>query len=119
PLVAIPGSSGKTTVTRMIAHAIGLAGKCVGMTTTGGVWMDGRAIATGDMTGPRSAQAVLSDPAVEVAVLETARGGIVRSGLGYDWSDIGIITNIQLDHIGQDGIESIADLAFIKSLVAE
>src|SRR3954463_3668584 len=119
PLIATTGTNGKTTVTRMIAHAIGSAGKCVGMTTTDGVWMDGRPVATGDMTGPRSAQAVLSDPAVEVAVLETARGGIVRSGLGYDWSDIGIITNIQLDHIGQDGIESIEDLAHIKSLVAE
>ncbi|MCU1383599.1 MAG: hypothetical protein JWL71_2296 [Acidobacteria bacterium] len=119
PLIAITGTNGKTTVTRMIAHAIGSSGRRVGMTTTDGVWMEGRPVATGDMTGPRSAQAVLTDPAVEVAVLETARGGIVRSGLGYDWSDIGIITNIQLDHIGQDGIESIDDLAFIKSLVAE
>jgi cyanophycin synthetase len=119
PLISITGTNGKTTVTRMIAHAIGSSGQRVGMTTTDGVWMDGRPVATGDMTGPRSAQAVLTDPAVEVAVLETARGGIVRSGLGYDWSDVGIITNIQLDHIGQDGIESIEDLAHIKSLVAE
>jgi cyanophycin synthetase len=76
-------------------------------------------VATGDMTGPRSAHVVLSDPSIDAAVLETARGGIVRAGLAYDWSDIGIITNIQVDHIGQDGIESIEDLAFIKSLVVE
>src|SRR3954469_18957639 len=119
PLISVTGTNGKTTVTRMIAHAIGEGGRCVGMTTTDGVWIGGRPVARGDMTGPRSAHAVLGDPSVQVAVLETARGGIVRTGLGYDWSNIGIITNIQLDHIGQDGIESLEDLAFIKSLVAE
>ena len=71
------------------------------------------------MTGPWSAGVVLSDPTTEVAVLETARGGIVRGGLGYDWSDIGIVTNIQPDHIGQDGIESVEDIVRIKSLVPE
>jgi cyanophycin synthetase len=71
------------------------------------------------MTGPRSARVVLGDPSVDLAVLETARGGIVRAGLGYDWSDVGVITNIQLDHVGQDGIKNIDDIVFIKSLVAE
>jgi cyanophycin synthetase len=119
PLIAVTGTNGKTTVARMVAHALQLAGRRVGLTTTDGVWIGGAQIAAGDMTGPRSAQAVLSDPSVEAAVLETARGGIVRTGLGYDWSDVGIITNIQLDHIGQDGIETLDDLAHIKSLVLE
>jgi cyanophycin synthetase len=76
-------------------------------------------VVKGDTTGPQSAQVVVSDPAVEVAVLETARGGIVRRGLGYDWSDIGVMTNIGDDHVGQDGIKSVDDILFIKSLVAE
>src|SRR6185503_17301460 len=76
-------------------------------------------VVEGDTTGPKSAQVVLSDPAVEAAVLETARGGIIRRGLGYDWSDIGVMTNIGDDHIGQDGIRSIDDVVYIKSLVAE
>src|SRR5262249_40128688 len=89
------------------------------ITTTDGIYLNGQRVVKGDMTGPQSARMVLADPSVEVAVLETARGGIVRSGLGYDWSDISIISNIQPDHIGQDGIKSIDDILFIKSLVAE
>jgi cyanophycin synthetase len=89
------------------------------MTTTDGIWVGGRRIARGDTTGPHSARTVLSDPAVEAAVLETARGGITRRGLGYDWSDVGVLTNIQPDHFGQDGIEDLEDLVHIKSLVAE
>jgi cyanophycin synthetase len=119
PIVAITGTNGKTTTARMISHVFSAAGKTPGLTTTDGVYIDGRPVARGDMTGPRSARAVLGDPAVDVAVLETARGGIVKSGLGYDWSDVGVITNIQLDHIGQDGIKDIDDLIFIKSLIAE
>jgi cyanophycin synthetase len=119
PLIAVTGTNGKTTVARMVAHALQLARHRVGLTTTDGVWIGGAQVAAGDMTGPRSAQVVLSDPSVDAAVLETARGGIVRSGLGYDWSDVGIMTNIQLDHIGQDGIETLDDLAHIKSLVLE
>jgi cyanophycin synthetase len=119
PLVSITGTNGKTTVARMLAWAVGKAGLTAGLTTTDGVYIGGRRIAKGDMTGPRSARAVLSDPAVDVAVLETARGGIVRAGLGYDWSDVGVLTNVQLDHIGQDGIETVDDLVHIKSLVAE
>lgn len=119
PIVSITGTNGKTTVTRLIAHILGQSGDCVGMTTTDGIWIGGRRVVAGDTTGPRSAATVLFDPEVEVAVLETARGGIVRNGLGYDWSDVGIITNIQADHIGQDGIESLDDILRIKSLVAE
>jgi cyanophycin synthetase len=119
PIVAITGTNGKTTVTRLLDHVIGCQGLCVGTTTTDGIFIDGELVSAGDMTGPISARTVLSDPGVDVAVLETARGGIVRRGLGYDWSDVGIITNIHADHIGQDGIESIDDILHIKSLVVE
>ena len=119
PIISVTGTNGKTTVTRMIGHVLSNAGLCVGMTTTDGIYIDGERVVEGDTTGPKSAAMVLSDPAVEAAVLETARGGIVRRGLGYDWSDIGILTNIGDDHIGQDGIKSIDDVVFIKSLIAE
>jgi cyanophycin synthetase len=119
PIISVTGTNGKTTVTRMIGHVLGQTGLTVGMTTTDGIYNGDRRIVEGDTTGPHSARTVLSDPAVEVAVLETARGGIVRRGLGYDWSDIGVITNIGPDHIGQDGIESIEDIVNIKALVAE
>jgi cyanophycin synthetase len=119
PLVSITGTNGKTTVTRMTAHVLASKGLTVGMTTTDGIWVGGRQVAEGDTTGPHSARTVLSDPTVEAAVLETARGGITRRGLGYDWSDVGVLTNIQPDHFGQDGIEDLEDLVYIKSLVAE
>jgi cyanophycin synthetase len=119
PLISITGTNGKTTVTRMIAHMISESGKNVGMTTTDGIYIDGEMVSEGDTTGPQSARAVLSDPSVEVAVLETARGGIARRGLGYDWSDISVMTNIASDHIGQDGIKSVEDIVYIKSLIAE
>jgi cyanophycin synthetase len=119
PIISVTGTNGKTTVTRMIAHAIERAGRTVGMTTTDGIFIGGRRIVEGDTTGPHSARTVLLDPSVEVAVLETARGGIVRRGLGYDWSDVGVMTNIGPDHIGQDGIESVEDIVHIKALVAE
>ena len=119
PIISITGTNGKTTVTRMVGHVLSKAGLCVGMTTTDGIYVGGELVVEGDMTGPQSAGVVLSDPAVEAAVLETARGGIVRRGLGYDWSDVGVMTNIGDDHIGQDGIKSIEDVVVIKSLVAE
>jgi cyanophycin synthetase len=119
PIISITGTNGKTTVTRMIGHVLSGTGLCVGMTTTDGVYIGEEQVVEGDTTGPQSAQVVLSDPAVDVAVLETARGGIVRRGLGYDWSDIGLLTNISDDHVGQDGIESVEDILYIKSLVAE
>jgi cyanophycin synthetase len=119
PIISITGTNGKTTVTRMIGHVLSKTGLCVGMTTTDGIYIDGERVVEGDTTGPQSAQVVLSDPAVEAAVLETARGGILRRGLGYDWSDIGVLTNISDDHVGQDGIKSVEDVVYIKSLVAE
>jgi cyanophycin synthetase len=119
PVIAITGTNGKTTTTRMIGHVLQSTGLTVGMTSTDGIYINGTCVAKGDTTGPRSARAILSDPAVDVAVLETARGGIVRGGLGFDWADVGIITNIQPDHIGQDGIERVEDLIEIKSLIAE
>jgi cyanophycin synthetase len=119
PIMAVTGTNGKTTTTRMIGHVLMSTGRTVGMTTTDGIYIGGTCIRKGDTTGPRSATTILCDPSVEIAVLETARGGIVRAGLGYDWADVAVITNIQPDHIGQDGIEEIEDLVFIKSLVAE
>ena len=119
PIISITGTNGKTTVTRMIGHVLSRTGLYVGMTTTDGIYINDERVVEGDTTGPQSAQVVLSDPAVEAAVLETARGGIVRRGLGYDWSDIGVMTNIGEDHVGQDGIKSVEDILFIKSLVAE
>jgi cyanophycin synthetase len=103
----------------MIGHVMREEGHCVGMTTTDGIYIDEQCVVDGDTTGPRSAHTVLSDPAVDIAVLETARGGILRRGLGYDWSDVGVITNISEDHLGQDGIKSLDDIVFIKSLIAE
>jgi cyanophycin synthetase len=119
PIISVTGTNGKTTITRMIAHALSQKGMTVGMATTDGIYIDGELIIEGDTTGPISAQTVLSDPSVEIAVLETARGGIVRGGLGYDWSDISVISNVRLDHVGQDGIETLDDLLYVKALVAE
>lgn len=119
PLVAITGTNGKTTVTRLIAHTLRQNGFVTGTTTTDGILLNGEIIERGDTTGPASARKILENPAVEVAVLETARGGIMRRGLGWNWADIAVITNISEDHIGQDGIASVADLSDIKSLIAE
>jgi cyanophycin synthetase len=119
PTLAVTGTNGKTSVARMAAYMLAGTGLRIGLTTTDGVSVDGRGIWRGDATGPRSAQMVLGDPGVQAAVLETARGGLVRRGLGYDWTDAGIITNITVDHLGQDGLESIEDLAHAKALVAE
>ena len=91
----------------------------VGMTTTDGVQVAGRPVDFGDASGPRSAELVLDDPAVEAAVLETARGGILRRGLGYDRADVAVVTNITADHLGMDGIDDLDDLTDVKALVAE
>ncbi|MCL6594053.1 MAG: cyanophycin synthetase, partial [Alicyclobacillus sp.] len=119
PIVAITGTNGKTTTTRLIGHVLSGTGRTVGMTTTGGVYIGGELVLAGDTTGPESARLVLSDPTVDVAVLETARGGIVRGGLAYDKANVAVFTNISLDHVGQDGIETVDDLVHIKSLVGE
>lgn len=119
PLISITGTNGKTTVTRMIGHIWRHAGYNVGMTTTEGIYFNDECLMEGDTTGPDSAKIILSDPRVDVAVLETARGGIIRGGLAFDQCDIGIVTNITEDHLGQDGIETLSDLAYIKSLIVE
>ncbi|GAB1641677.1 cyanophycin synthetase family protein [Krasilnikovia sp. MM14-A1259] len=119
PTMAVAGTNGKTSVARLAAHLVEGTGQRVGLATTDGVSVDGRLIQRADATGPRSAQMVLGDPEVQVAVLETARGGTVRGGLGYDWTDVGIITNITVDHLGQDGVDSLEDLMDIKALIAE
>lgn len=119
PVIAITGTNGKTTVTRMIGHICQQAGYKVGMTTTDGIYIDGQCVMDGDTTGSASARLILSDPTVQVAVLETARGGILRGGLAFDRCDVGIITNITEDHLGQDGIEDMDDLAYAKALVLE
>ena len=119
PLAALTGTNGKTTTARMTAHILKMAGHYVGMTSTDGVYIDGERIVRGDMTGPRSARMVLRDPKVDAAVLETARGGILREGLGYDDIDVGAVLNISADHLGLRGIESLDEMAKVKSLVIE
>lgn len=119
PIAAISGTNGKTTTARLLAHILKLTGKTIGLTTTEGVFIGEHCVCKGDTTGPLSARLVLEDPTVETAVLETARGGIIRGGLAYDRSDVAVITNISEDHLGQDGLETIDDLVFVKSLLVE
>lgn len=119
PIVSITGTNGKTTTTRMIAYILKVYGYNVGMTTTSGIYINDQCILKGDTTGPASAQILLTDKAVDAAVLETARGGLIRSGLGYDLSDVGVLTNISDDHLGLDGVSSLEDLLHVKSLVVE
>lgn len=117
PIFAITGTNGKTTTTRLIAHILKGSGLTVGFTTTDGTYIQNMQITEGDNTGPISAQLVLKDPSVQVAVLETARGGIIRSGLGYDHSDIAVVTNVAADHLGLKDINTLEDLARVKSVV--
>jgi cyanophycin synthetase len=119
PLVSVTGTNGKTTTTRLIGHTLSLAGYNVGMSTTGGIYVNNKCIEKGDTTGPESAMAVLLNREVDAAVLETARGGMIRGGLAYDLADVGVITNITDDHLGLDGVETLEDLADVKSLVVE
>ncbi len=119
PIFSITGTNGKTTTTRMIAKILRKQGMVVGMTSTGGVFIQDEEIVRGDTTGPKSARAILMDKRTEVAVLETARGGIVNRGLGYDLADVAVITNIGDDHLGLDGINTLEEMADVKALVAE
>jgi cyanophycin synthetase len=119
PIVAITGTNGKTTTTRLIAHIARVAGQSVGYTTTDGVYVNKKMICAGDCTGASSAETILADPAVNFAVLECARGGILRSGLGFDYCDISIVTNVSDDHLGLDGIRTVEEMARVKSVVAE
>ncbi len=117
PIVAVTGTNGKTTTTRCIAHILSRTGLRVGMTCTDGIYVEGRRIDTGDCSGPKSARAVLSHPRVDAAVLETARGGILREGLGFDLCDVAIVTNVgEGDHLGLNGIDEIRDLARVKAV---
>jgi cyanophycin synthetase len=119
PIIAVTGTNGKTTTVRMIAHILHQAGLRVGMSTTEGVYSGGRLVYAGDASGPRSAEMVLDDTSAEAAVLETARGGIIRRGLGYDKADVAVITNIEADHLGTDGIDDLDQLIDVKALIAE
>ena len=118
PVVAVTGTNGKTTVTRLIAHLFAAAGLKVGMTNTDGVWVDGHQIDSGDCSGPKSARNVLAHPDTEAAVLETARGGILREGLGFDRCQVGVVTNIGAgDHLGLNYITTVEDLAVLKRVI--
>jgi cyanophycin synthetase len=117
PIVAVTGTNGKTTTCRMISHILKMTGRRVGLTTTDGIYIDGTQIFKGDMSGPQSAQMVLQNPTIDHAVLETARGGMLRSGLGFDRCDVSVVTNISADHLGLGGIESLEELARVKAVV--
>jgi cyanophycin synthetase len=119
PIIAVTGTNGKTTTTRLLAHIVKNNGYKVGFTTSDGIYIQNHMMEKGDTTGPISAEYVLRDPTVEFAVLETARGGILRSGLGFSRCDIGIITNIQEDHLGISDIHTLDDLARVKSTVVK
>ncbi|OUD36242.1 cyanophycin synthetase [Flavobacterium sp. FPG59] len=117
PIIAVTGTNGKTTTTRLLAHIVKNNGFKVGFTTSDGIYVQNHMMEKGDTTGPLSAEYILRDPTVEFAVLETARGGILRSGLGFSLCDIGVITNIQEDHLGLSDIHTLSDLARVKATV--
>lgn len=117
PIIAVTGTNGKTTTTRLLAHIVKNNGFRVGFTTSDGIYIQNHMLEKGDTTGPISAEYILKDPTVEFAVLETARGGILRAGLGFSRCDIAIITNIREDHLGLNDIDTLDDLARVKSVV--
>ncbi len=119
PIATITGTNGKTTTARMLAHVFRLAGRHVGLTTTDGVYINGQLTVKGDMTGPVAARMVLRDPHVDIAVLEAARGGILRRGLGYRKGTVGAVLNVSSDHLGLKGVETLEQLAEVKRVVIE
>ncbi len=119
PIVAVTGTNGKTTTSRMIAHIFKGLGRKVGMTSTDGVVIDERLVIKADASGPKSARMVLQNPRVDFAVFEVARGGILREGLGYDRNDVAVVTNIAPDHLGMRGIDTLEQLAAVKAVVVE
>lgn len=119
PIISVTGTNGKTTTTRLIAHIVKTMGHKVGFTTTDGIYIQNRMVERGDCTGPLSAEFVLKDPTVDFAVLECARGGILKSGLGFHNCDVGIVTNVSADHLGLKDINTIEEMARVKGVVAE
>ena len=119
PIAAITGTNGKTTTSRMVAHVLKGAGHHVGLTTTDGVHVDGELTVRGDYTGPGAARMVLRDPDVDVAVMETARGGLLRAGLGFSQADVGAVLNISADHLGSRDVDTLEQLAEVKRIVVE
>ncbi len=119
PVISVTGTNGKTTTTRMIGHVLKMMGMTTGITSTDGIYINDKCIHKGDDSGFNSAKTLLLNRDVEAVVLETARGGLVRRGLAYDLADVAVITNITNDHLGLDGIDSMEDLMFVKSLVGE
>jgi len=119
PVVSVTGTNGKTSTVRLISQVLGTSGMRVGMSCTDGVYVAGSLVYAADASGPRSAEMVLDNPAVDAAVLETARGGIVRRGLGYEAADVAVVTNVTADHLGDDGIADLGELIGVKALVAE
>ncbi len=119
PIVAVTGTNGKSTTTRMIAAILRESGATVGLTNTSGVYINDIMLKAGDASGPRSAHMVLRNPAIDAAVLETARGGILREGLGFDFCSVGVVLNVSEDHLGLKGVETLRQLAAIKSVVAQ
>jgi cyanophycin synthetase len=119
PIIAVTGTNGKTTTTRLLAHIAKMNGHRVGYTTSDGVYIQNRLLMTGDCTGPSSAEFVLKDPTVNFAILESARGGLLRAGLGFEKCDVAIVTNVAADHLGLKGIHTIEQLAKVKGVVPE
>lgn len=119
PIIAVTGTNGKTTTTRLLNHICKFAGFTVGMCTTEGVYIKNRLVYPGDMTGPVSHKMVLMDPTVEMAVLECARGGMLRAGLGFRYCDVGVVTNVSEDHLGLRGIHTLEQLAKVKGIIPE
>jgi cyanophycin synthetase len=119
PIIAITGTNGKTTTTRLIAHIVKNNGHRVGFTTSDGIYVQNTLMVKGDTTGPVSSEFILRDPTVDFAVLETARGGILRAGLGFGFCDIGVVTNIQEDHLGLADIHTLDDLTRVKRVVID
>jgi cyanophycin synthetase len=119
PIAAITGTNGKTTTARMLAHVAKMAGYTPGLTTTDGVYIDGQRTVQGDMTGPMSARMVLADPQIDIAVLETARGGLLRSGMGVREVNVAAVLNVQSDHLGLKGVDTLEQLAEVKRVVVE
>ena len=119
PIAAITGTNGKTTTARMLAHICKMGGLTPGLTTTDGIYIDGQRTVEGDMTGPVATRTVLSDPSIDVAVLEIARGGLLRAGMGTRYVNVGAVLNVRSDHLGMKGVDTLEHLAEVKRVVVE